>query len=524
MKKFFPLTILIITAFSAFGQVTFTKDIAPIIYNNCTKCHRPNEIAPFSMRNYEEIFPWAPTLKYVTSIRYMPPWKADPHFSRFIGERVLTDEQIAMIAEWADNGAPYGNASEEPPLPVFPTGSQVGTPDLVLTMTESFEHQGGNEDEYRVFVFPTGLTEDKEISTVELRPGNRKVLHHALFSYDVTGTAAAMDAADPAYGYDGFGGFGIDEALGNMFPGYVPGQKPVPYPEGLGQTLPAGADILMQAHYGPSPIETTDSSSINIFFKKEPVERQVESLIFLPLTPFLTGDVFLMAPNTVKTFHTQFTTPFKVSLFAIWPHAHLLNKSYEVFAVHPNGDTTNLIRIPDWDFNWQGVYSFKKFIVLEAGTTIYADVTYDNTINNPSNPNDPPKWVSWGEKTTDEMLFMPISYVFYKPGDENILLDEEATGIEDPDIRFVEHYLAPIIPNPASEEAYINFVLEEPDHITLRILDMKGNVVADLASQEWMSAGAHLRNVDLNEYSGGTYFVQMLGTNFMQSQKLVVGK
>ncbi|HZV67959.1 MAG TPA: T9SS type A sorting domain-containing protein [Saprospiraceae bacterium] len=524
MRTFLSITIYMSVLTFVSGQVTFTKDVAPIIYNKCTTCHRPNEIGPFSLTNYDEVASYADMIKYVTSIRYMPPWKADPHFSRFIGERALTDEQIALIAEWVDNGTPYGNASEEPALPVFPTGSQVGTPDLVLHFAEPFLHKGGNEDEYRVFVFPTGLTQNKEISTIELRPGNRKVLHHALFAYDETGSAKAMDDADPAYGYDGFGGFGIDDALGNMFPGYVPGQKPVPYPKGLGQTLPAGADILMQAHYGPSAIESRDSSTINVFFKKEPVERQVESLIFLPIAPFLSGDIFLMPPNTVKTFQTQYTTPLKVSVFAIWPHAHLLNKSYEVFAVHPNGDTTNLIRIPDWDFNWQGVYSFKKFIVLEAGTTVYANVTYDNTTNNPSNPNSPPAWVSWGERTTDEMLFMPINFVFYKQGDENIELDEETTGIEDPNVRFVNHYLAPIIPNPARDEAIINFVLEHPDHITLRVLDMQGRVVANVASDEWNSEGAHLRSIDLTPWAPGGYFVQMLGTNFVQSQKMTVVK
>lgn len=524
MKSILSIAFFMSMVVLASGQVTFTKDIAPIIYNNCTTCHRPNEIGPFSLTNYDEVASYADMIKYATAIRYMPPWKADPHFSRFIGERALTDEQIAKIAEWVDNGVPYGNSAEEPPLPDFPTGSQVGTPDLVLHFSESFTHKGGNEDEYRVFVFPTGLTQDKEISTIELRPGNRKILHHALFAYDVTGSAEAMDAADPKYGYDGFGGFGVDEALNNMFPGYVPGQKPVPYPHGLGQTLPAGADLLMQAHYGPFANESEDSSTINIFFKKEPVERQVQNLIFLPISPFLTGDIFLMPPNTVKTFHTQYTTPIKVSVFAIWPHAHLLNKSYEVFAVHPNGDTTNLIRIPDWDFNWQGVYSFKKFIVLEPGSTVYANVTYDNTTNNPSNPNSPPAWVTWGEKTTDEMLFMPINFVLYKQGDENIELDEQTTGIEDPNVRFVNHYLAPIIPNPATDEAIINFVLEHPDHITLRVLDMQGKVVDNIATDEWNSEGAHLRSIDLNQWAPGAYFVQMTGTNFMQSQKLTVVK
>jgi len=475
------------------------------------------------MTNYQEIYPWAPTIKYVTSIRYMPPWKADPHYSRFLGERVLTDEQIALIGEWADNGAPYGNASEEPPLPEFPTGSQIGTPDLVLSMAESYEHYGGNKDEYRVFVIPTGLTEDKQISTLELRPGNTKVLHHALFSSDVTGVARAMDEDDPKYGYDGFGGFGIDDAMTRMFPGYVPGQKPIPFPEGLGQILPAGSDILMQVHYGPSPLPTVDSSTINIFFKEEPVERQVQNFIFIPFAPFLQNDIFVMPANTVKTFYCKFTTPVKVSLFAIWPHAHLLNQSYEVFTTAPNGDTTKLIRIPEWDFNWQGSYHFKKYIVLEPGTTIHVYATYDNTINNPSNPNSPPKLVTWGEKTTDEMLFLPINYVPYSPGDENVVFEEQTTAVEDPDIRFVQHYLAPVIPNPAKDLAYLNYVLELPDHITLRVLDMQGNVVRTLAASEWTSAGAHTTSLELNQWPAGTYFVQMVGTNFMQSQKLVVG-
>lgn len=524
MKNIITPIILLCSFMAVQAQVTFTKDIAPILYNNCTKCHRPNEIGPFPMTNFEEIQPWAASIQYVTSIRYMPPWKADPAYSHFIGERVLSDEQINLISEWVENGAPYGNAADEPDLPEFPTGSQIGTPDLVLKMEESYAHHGGNNDEYRVFVLPTGLTEDKQVSAIELRAGNPKILHHALFSYDETGTARAMDEADPKYGYDGFGGFGIDAALETMFPGYVPGQKPVPYPEGLGQVLPANSDLLMQVHYGPYPVETFDSSVVNVFFKKEPVERQVQNLIFLPVSPFLENDFFLIAPNTVKTFHTSFTTPFKVSVFAIWPHAHLLNKSYEVFAVHPNGDTTNLIRIPDWDFNWQGSYNFKKFIVLEPGTTIHANVTYDNTTNNPNNPNTPPTWVSWGERTTDEMLFMPINYVFYQQGDEDVVFEDETTSIDDPTVRFVNHYLAPIIPNPAKEEAIIHYVLEHADHISLRVLDQAGNVVADLATHEWNSAGSHVIHVNLNEWNSGAYFVQMMGTNFMQSQKLIVTK
>lgn len=521
MRLQLTLALLITLSAQAFAQVTFTKDIAPIIYNNCTTCHRPGEIGPFSMTNYNEIAPWAPMIKYVTSIHYMPPWKADPTYSRFQGERFLTQEQIDLIASWADNGAPYGNAAEEPSLPEFPTGSQIGTPDLVLSMSESFVHQGGNQDEYRVFVLPTGLTEDKQVSTMELRPGNPKVLHHALISSDNTGTARDLDAADPAYGYDGFGGFGVDDAMGKMFPGYVPGQKPIHYPEGIGKVLSAGSDVIMQVHYGPSPVQTKDSSTLNIFFKKEPVVRQTENFIFLPFFPLLQNDLFIMPANTVKTFHCEYTVPIKVSLYAIWPHAHLLNQSYEVYSVTPGGDTTNLIRIPEWDFNWQGSYNFKKFIVIEPGTTIHAYATYDNTVNNPSNPNSPPAFVTWGEKTTDEMLFLPISFVPYFPGDEHIVFEEQTTGTEDP-VGFVKHYLGPVVPNPAHDVAHVNFVLEHPDHITLRVLDMQGNVIRTIAADDWTSAGAHTRNIDLNQWPSGAYFVQLLGTNFTQAQKLVV--
>src|SRR5687768_7305573 len=524
MRYIIPLLLVVVLAGHLDGQVTFTKDIAPIIYNNCTKCHRPGEIGPFPMTKYEEVQHWAPSIKYVTSIHYMPPWKADPSYSRFQGERFLTQEQIDLIAEWADNGAPFGNPADEPALPVFPTGSQVGIPDLVLSMSESFHHVGGNQDEYRVFVLPTGLTEDKQVATVELRPGNARVLHHALLSSDATGAARDLDEQDPGYGYDGFGGFGVEDAMGRMFPGYVPGQKPIPYPEGIGQVLPAGSDILMQVHYGPTPVPVKDSSTVNIFFKQEPVERQTGSFIFLPFWPLIQNDIFIMPANTVKTFHCQYTVPVKVSLFAIWPHAHLLAQSYEVYAVDVSGDTTNLIRIPEWDFNWQGSYNFKKFIVIEPGTTIHAYATYDNTANNPKNPNNPPALVSWGEKTTDEMLFLPISYVFYKEGDEDVVFEEQTTGTTDPGISFVKHYLGPVVPNPANDVAYINYVLEQADHITLRVLDMKGNVISTIASGEWNEAGPHTKSIELNQWPDGAYFVQLLGTNFTQAQKLVVAK
>lgn len=193
-----------------------------------------------------------------------------------------------------------------------------------------------------------------------------------------------------------------------------------------------------------------------------------------------------------------------------------------MYVIHPNGDTSNLIKIDDWDFNWQGSYNFRNYIVLEPGSTIHVYATYDNTANNPSNPNQPPKFVTWGEKTTDEMLFLPISYVFYKAGDENIVFQDETTAVGDPGFPSVNHYLAPVIPNPAHNEAFINYVLATSDKISLRVLDMQGHVVRTLVADEYDEAGAHSIRIDLGQWPSGAYFVQMAGTHFTQAQKMVI--
>ena len=207
------------------------------------------------------------------------------------------------MQNWVDAGAPQGNPALEPALPIFPTGSQLGTPDLVLEMSEDYFIKGNNEDDYRVFVLPTGLTEDVEIATIEFRPGNTRAVHHALLAYDVNGAARAKDAESPEYGYESFGDFGVP--IQGTFTGYTPGITSILYPEGLGKTLPAGADLIIQVHYAPLPTDETDRSKLNIFFKKEsdPINREVQNMPFTPLD--LEGGFFsfVIPPDELITFH-----------------------------------------------------------------------------------------------------------------------------------------------------------------------------------------------------------------------------
>ncbi len=519
MKKILLLPILFLFFLSTEAQVNYSEHIAPIIYNNCTTCHRDGEIGPMPFTNYDEVKNWASMVQYVTEIKYMPPWKANPKFSNFIGERTLTDDEINLITEWVANGSPQGDPSLEPPLPDFPTGSQVGTPDLVLSFSEAFQHNGNNEDEYRIFVLPTGLTEDKDIDAIELRAGNPKIVHHALFTYDNSGEAQQLDSNDPDYGYDGFGGFGIDGVFDKQFPGYVPGQKPRRFPQGLGQKLPANSDLLIQMHYAPVPIAQTDSSSVNIFFKNEPVERYVQNYVMLPFASTLTNGPFVIFPNAVKTFHGVYKVPFKASLISISPHMHLLGRDWTVYSISPSGDTTNLINIEDWDFNWQGNYNFKKFIVVEAGSEIHAYATYDNTSNNPLNPNDPPELVSWGEKTTDEMYYLPFSYVPYRSGDENIVFDDGTTSV-DGEIELIhpENKLYPIYPNPSGGEITIGFLLAKADHITVNLVDISGKILKQIISNQWHTAGTHQMEVQAGNLPTGTYFINVIGSQFSKSE------
>ncbi|MEL6134443.1 MAG: T9SS type A sorting domain-containing protein, partial [Bacteroidota bacterium] len=455
------------------------------------------------------------------------PWPPNPDFQEFQGERFLTDLEKQKIAHWVSAGMPEGPASAAPPLPQFPTGSQVGTPDLILSFSEAFVHQGNNTDQYQNFVLPTGLTENKILKAIELRPGNNKIVHHALFALDTTGQAQTLDAQDPNYGYSGFGGFGVNKV--EDYPGYVPGALVVSYPEGLGQPIYAHSDLLVQMHYAPVPVDETDSSTVNLFFADEDeiIGRTIRREVMLPFGSTLLNGPFIIQPNTIKQFHGVWTVPAKVSLLGVAPHMHLLGKDWEVYAVAPSGDTTRIISIPEWDFNWQGSYFFKQFQIIEAGSELHALATYDNTSNNPLNPNNPPKLVTWGEGTADEMFYLPFMFVNYQQGDEFLVFEDTSTttSIEAvANLRLPDDKFYPPYPNPAHENLTIGFSLSQSDVIQIEILDVQGRIVQTVASHQMAPIGPNRATIDVESLSQGLYLINLRSDRINMTRKFNVVK
>jgi hypothetical protein len=504
-------------------QITWSEHVAPIVFKHCTSCHRPGEIGPFPLTSYQQAVNWGQMIKYVTGIRYMPPWKPDQQFGGdFIGENYLNDDQIATIKAWVDGGMPRGDISKEPPAPVFPSGSQVGKPDMVVSFAQKHLHKGNNRDEYRYFVLPTGLKEARDLVALEMRPGNRRIVHHALVWADTTGAAATLDAQTPEYGYIPSGGvtnLAQLSFLGQQLPSYVPGLQPTIFTNQMAQRLGPNSDLVVQVHYAPTTTDEPDSSSFNLFFAEKPASRYVRSYIMLPFN--LRNGPFVINANSVRQFHGVYRTPVDVSLVGIAPHCHLLGKDWRIFAITPARDTVPLIGIKDWDFNWQGAYHFKKMKFLPKNTEIHAYATYDNTLNNPFNPNNPPKTVTWGEGTSDEMYYLPLIWVPYQPGDENLSMESVSTS-DKPVFHFNQNRLYPIAPNPVRGPVQIGFTLSDALEVSLEIHDIQGRLVERILGMRRFLPGEHIFSWDSSQLAAGVYQVVLRGEGTVQAQKFVV--
>ncbi|MDQ2987165.1 MAG: ascorbate-dependent monooxygenase [Armatimonadota bacterium] len=387
------------------GEPTFATDIAPLIFEKCTPCHRQGQVAPFSLLSYEDAKSRATTIARVVEKRFMPPWKAVSGYGSFKHENRLTDGQIRSIRAWADAGAPRGDASKEPKPPAFSTEWALGKPDLVLSAEKDYKLSPEGEDVYRNFVIKTNYSESKWIRAIDVAPGNRKVVHHVIAFLDGADRAKALEAkaGDGQPGYESSGGgvgFMPDGALG----GWAPGLQPFETPKGTAFELKPGTTIVLQVHYHKSGKEETDRTKLAVYLAGEKIEREMR-------LAWIANPFFRLQPgNAAQPVNMAFTLPYDVTAYGAMPHMHLLGRSMKAWVEMPDGKEIPLVHIDGWDFNWQLTYEFLQPLKLPAGATIRATSIYDNSKDNINNPNSPPKLVRWGEQTTDEMALLIVSY------------------------------------------------------------------------------------------------------------------
>jgi hypothetical protein len=411
------VVMLLVSSVSA-ESPTYHREVSRILQKNCQECHRPGQVAPFALLTYDQARKRADDLALVTHERKMPPWHASTtEGGPFRDPRVLSDGDIVTLAAWAKAGAPEGDSKDAPPALEFSSGWQLGEPDLVLTMPDLFELTPTGPDEHRVFVIPTGLTEGKWVAAIDYKPGNTRIVHHALGAFDTKKRGRILDAADPKLGYKVFGGFGFmpDGTLS----GWSPGHKATVSPEGVGRYLPAGSDFILQVHYHRDGKTETDSSQIGIYFSKKPIDKEQRVAIVSPPPGrlFFIPNLRIPAGSANHEVTGRLTLEDDRHLIGITPHMHWLGKDFLLTATFPGGSKRTLIKIDRWDFNWQDLYDLAEPIALPKGTRVDMVAHFDNSAANPINPSNPPVNVGWGEQTTDEMC---LGFLYVTRDDQHL--------------------------------------------------------------------------------------------------------
>jgi len=378
--------------------VTFNKQIAPIIFNNCSSCHRPGEAAPFSLLSYKDVVPKARLIAAVTSSRQMPPWKAEPASYPYRDERRLTDSQIAMIRDWVKQGMPEGKTEDRPEPPKFSSGWMLGEPDLVVEMPAGYHVPADGPDIYRNIVIPLGLKEDKWVTAIDMRPSARSVVHHVLYFGDPEGKIheRPQEGAEP--GFSGMRAGGATVPLG----GWAVGAQPHFFPDGLALEVAKGSDLVIQYHFHPTGKAEIEKSTVALYFAKTPPERRLISVQLPPVYSLFAG---LNIPPGEKDYvvRDSYTLPVAMDAVGVGAHAHYIGKKLRLTATLPNGETKTMLTIGDWDFAWQDRYFFQQSVPLPKGTRLDAEIHWDNSAENPHNPSNPPVKVTWGEQSKDEM-------------------------------------------------------------------------------------------------------------------------
>ena len=366
------------------GQVTYSRHVARILQKRCANCHHEGTAAPFSLTSYELARDWSEMIKEVVQKHQMPPWDADPRFGKFSNDLRMTAAEIRTIASWVDGGMPLGDPKDLPPAKTYEKGWMIGKPDVVIKMPEPYTVQARGTVEYKYFVTPTNFKEDRWVQASEAKPGNHAVVHHIIGYVRPKGRKDRRQLPAVA--------------------GYAPGEEPMVFPANMGFRVPAGADIVWQVHYTPTGKVETDQSLIGLVFCKEKPRRQIVQGGAYNFRFQIPRGAENHPVETSKRFATD------VELISLMPHMHLRGKDFRYTAKLPNGEEKILLDIPQYDFNWQHRYRFEKPVFLPRGTVLHCQAHFDNSAENPANPN-PDEVVRWGDQTWEEMMIGYFNYV-----------------------------------------------------------------------------------------------------------------
>ena len=398
------------------GEVTYAKDVAPLLNKHCVACHRPGQVGPFTLDDYEQASAWSKEITTYTKRRAMPPWKPTTNPGIYYNERRLTDAELLILERWHAGGAPRGDVKQLPPPPKFDDGWMLGTPDVVLKAEGGYVVGAKGPDEYRCYVVQNPFDEDKWVTGFEYRPGNGLAVHHIIGYLDSSKASEKRDAAEPGPGYRSNGsGPGIipSGSLG----GWAPGNLPRMLPDGTARLWKKGERVVLETHYHRTGRPETDAGAqVALYFAKTPVKKQLH--VHMIANPLLR----IPAGAERHPVAAQWVVPKNISALDVMPHMHLLGREISVVATLPDGTKRDLVAIKDWDFNWQETYQFLKDVELPRGTKVRVDAVYDNSSRNANNPTNPPKIVGWGEETTDEMC---IAFIHFTNDAEDLTKSKE---------------------------------------------------------------------------------------------------
>ncbi len=394
---------------------TFHEDVLPILQRRCQTCHRPGEVAPMSLLNYDQVRPWAKAMKSAVLQKRMPPWFADSRYGDFRNDSSLTKQEIDTLVSWADHGAAAGAPDKAPEPRAFADGWTIGDPNAILEIPTTFHVPASGDVAYQYIQFPSGFTEDKWVRAVEIRPGNRTVVHHQIATARPHDPEERMKHGEYVERFSRREGDGAERPQSDQPPAmfadqgeqlqvYTPGGVPPSFADDQAKLVKAGSDLFFQLHYTTTGKPETDVTRIGFIFAKEPPKKRVRGVLVYNTRFTIPAG----RPKAMVTAQAEVVQP--VELISLLPHMHLRGKFFEYQAFYPNGEVETLLSVPKYDFNWQLSYYLKEPKLLPKGTILRCVGYYDNSENNPWNPN-PRTDVSYGPQTWEEMLngFMEVA-------------------------------------------------------------------------------------------------------------------